>query len=81
MALQLVSAKTSGLHRTVANPNSIVILRLPFWLPRLPALEWRSTGMPPRDCHSKGGLHERSPRAQRKEDFLSGSLLTKQTAS
>lgn len=75
-ALQLVGAKTSGLHRTVANPNSIVILRLPFWLPRLPALERRCTGMPPRDCHSKGSLHECSPRAPRKEEFLSGLLLT-----
>lgn len=40
---QLASAKTSGHHRTVANPNSIVIPRLAFWLPRLAALGLRCT--------------------------------------
>lgn len=83
----LASAKTSGHHRSVANPNSIAIPRPAFWLPRLPALVLRWTGMPPRDCHSQGSLHECSPRARRKGEFFvrliaeKSAVVPKQTAS
>lgn len=57
----LASAKTSGHHRSVANPNSVAIPRPAFWLPRLPALVLRWTGVPPRDCHSQGSLRRALP--------------------
>ena len=69
-APQLAGAKTSGHCRTAANPNSIVT-------PRLPALEQRCPGMLPRDCHSEGSLHERSPQCSEERGIFVRLIATR----